>query len=186
MNTTSLARRCMASLLLLQLAACASLETGSDKYPRADLGAYSTYAWISEDPLIRPHGEQLQLSALTVRRITEAIENRLQAKGYRKLDAPADADFVVSFTVGSRERVDAESYPAPFRGPWLWGWEGRYVDVQVYREGTLSIDIFDGASRQPVWHGWARKTVTAADTADPGPVIDRAVTRILREFPSHR
>lgn len=186
MNMTRLARRsCMASVLLL-LAACASLETGSDKYPRADLGAYATYAWIAEDPLIRPRGEQLQLSPLTVRRITEAIENRLQAKGYRKLNAPTDADFVVSFTVGSRERVDTESYPAPFRGPWLWGWEGRYVDVQVYREGTLSIDIFDGASRQPVWHGWARKTVTAADTADPGPVIDRAVARVLREFPSRR
>lgn len=173
----------MLSVLLL-LAACASMRVGSDQYSQADFSSYRTYAWIGEDPLIQPRDSQLQISALTVRYIREAVEAELAAKGYRRTDAPAGADFVVAFTVGARDRLDAEAYPAPFRGPWLWDWSWRNVDVQVYREGTLSIDIFDGKGQQPVWHGWARKTITQSDEADPAPVIQRAVARILARFPA--
>lgn len=170
--------------IALLLAACATMQTGSDQYPGAQFGAYATYAWIGDDPLIRPRDSQAPISALTVRTIREAVESGLSAKSYRKVDSAAEADFVVSFTVGARDRIDAESYPVPYRGPWLWHWTGRSVDVQVYREGTLSLDIFDGKSRQPVWHGWARKTITGADEADPGPAIRSAVGKILRRFPS--
>jgi hypothetical protein len=57
--------------------------------------------------------------------------------------------------------------------------------LRVYREGTLSIEIFDGATRQPVWHGRARKEITGADESDPQPVIRKAVAAILGKFPSH-
>jgi hypothetical protein len=169
---------------LLLLSACASMRVGSDQYPQADFSAYRSYAWMGEDPLIRPRDSQVAVSALTVRLIQEAVEAELSAKGYRRIDSAPMADFVVAFTVGARDRLEAESYPMPYRGPWPWDWAWRGADVQVYREGTLSLDIFDGRSRQPVWHGWARKTVTQADESDPGPVIARAVAKILRQFPS--
>jgi hypothetical protein len=126
----------------------------------------------------------VQVSALTVRRIQEAVDARLTAMGYGKIQSASQADFVVSFTVGARDRLDTEAYPVPYRGPWLWEFRWTAVDVQVYREGTLSIDLFDGKSRQPVWHGWARKIITDADEADPGPAIKSAVSKILRRFPS--
>jgi hypothetical protein len=110
----------------------------------------------------------------------------LAAKHYRQVDAATGADFVVAFTVGTRDRLDAESYPVPYRGPWTWEWRGSEVDVRTYREGTLSIDIFDGASKQPVWHGWATKAITNTDMANPGPVIQRAVAKVLRDFPAQR
>jgi hypothetical protein len=172
------------ALVPLLLAACASMSVSSSKYPQADFSGYMSYAWIAEDPLIRPPGEQPQISALTVRRIREATEAELAAKGYTKVEAPARAGFVVAFTVGTRDRIDTQSYPDPYRGPWLWRSYGSQTELRVYNEGTLSIDIFDGATRQPVWHGRARKEVTSADVADPGPVIQQAVAAILREFPS--
>jgi hypothetical protein len=185
MNTKAIPAGQLAALgIALLLAACATMQTGSDQHPAAAFGSYATYAWISDEPLIRPRDPELQISALTVRRIQEAIDSGLAAKRYRRIDAASQADFVVSFTVGARDRIDAESYPVPYRGPWLWRWSAHDVDVQVYREGTLSIDIFDGDSRQPVWHGWARKTITEADEANPGPAIDKAVGKILRRFPS--
>ncbi|HTQ36952.1 MAG TPA: DUF4136 domain-containing protein [Steroidobacteraceae bacterium] len=173
-------------LLLLLLAACATMISfSSQQYPQADFSGYRTFAWISGDPLIRPHGAR-EVSALTIRRIREDIESGLAAKGYRQVDESAGANFVVAFTVGTRDRLDAESYPVPYRGPWLWGWYGNETDLRVYREGTLSIDIFDGATHQPVWHGRARKEITSSDTSDPGPVIMRAVTGILNRFPSRK
>jgi len=167
----------------LLLAACATFDVSSDRYAQADFSHFHTYAWIADDPQIRPHGAQTQVSPLTARRIHEAIESELAAKGYKAASAPTGADFVVAFTVGTRDRIDEQSYPAEYRGPWLWDWYRNEPDLRVYREGTLSIDIFDGTSHQPVWHGRARKEITSSDVADPAPVIKQAVAAILRKFP---
>jgi hypothetical protein len=183
MKTSVLLRNGWSLAPLLLVAACASMSVSSDRYPQADFSGYQSYAWISADPLIQSRDSRTQVSALTARRIREAIEMELGARGYRQLPAPAGADFVVAFTVGTRDRIDTLSYPAPFRGPWVWGWYESETDLRVYQEGTLSIDIFDGASHQPVWHGRARKEITSTDLSDPGPAISKAVKMILRKFP---
>lgn len=185
MNITGRAKVAGVGLSLL-LAACTTLRVSSDSYPQADFSGYHTYAWIAGDPLIRPSSAEPSVSALTVRRIREAVEAELASKGYRAVAAGSEADFVVAFTVGTRDRIDAQSYPAPYRGPWLWHWYGQETDLRVYREGTLAIDIFDGVTHQPVWHGRASKEITGADTRDPGPVIKQAVGAILQKFPSRR
>jgi hypothetical protein len=168
------------------ITACTTIPTGSDRYSRADFGAYRNYAWISSDPLIKLAGSPQEVSALTVRRIREAVESELAAKHYRKVDAAASADFVVAITVGTRDRLKAESYPVPYRGPWTWEWREGGVDMHTYTEGTLSIDIFDGASKQPVWHGWATKVITDSDRSNPAPMIQRGVAKVLRDFPTQR
>ncbi|HET7756193.1 MAG TPA: DUF4136 domain-containing protein, partial [Steroidobacteraceae bacterium] len=115
----------------------------------------------------------------------------LARKGFNEASDAAAADFVVDFTVGSRERTDVRSYPAPYRGPWIWdrpGWWGysywgTELDVRQYREGTLSIDIFDGRSRQPVWHGWAKKELTQSDLEHSEAPVRAAVDQVLAGFP---
>jgi hypothetical protein len=166
--------------------ACTTIPVGSDRYSGAAFDSYRTFAWISDEPLIRSAGNQQDISALSVRRIHESIEANLSSKNYKKVDAPAQADFVVAFTVGTRDRLDAQAYPPPYRGPWQWELGYNSLQVITYLEGTLSIDVFDGASKQPVWHGWATKVITNEDKSNPEPVIQRAVTRILRAFPSRR
>jgi hypothetical protein len=174
-------------MALLLLAGCASMfSVSSQQYPKADFSGYRSYAWIAEDPQIRPPGEGQQVSAMTARSIREAIESGLASRGYQPAMGAAKADFVVAYTVGARDRIDAQSYPMPYRGPWLWEWYGSQTDLRVYREGTLSIDIFDGTTHQPVWHGRARKEITRADESNPGPVIRRAVDAILAKFPKRR
>lgn len=164
--------------VLIMLASCASMRVGSNRHPQADFSTYQDYAWMADSPAA---GADVQISALAVRNIREAVEAELAAKGYRQAEA-READFLVSFTVGRRDRTVTSAQTIPYRdqGPRDWSWLD--VDVQTYQEGTLSIDIFDGTSHQPVWHGWARKTITDADEADPGPVIRRAVARILEKM----
>jgi Domain of unknown function (DUF4136) len=174
------------AIMISLIAGCATMSANSDQYGQADLSRYQTYAWIDGDPLMRPRGVEPSVSPLNVRRIQEAVESELSRKGYRKVEESLSADFVVSFTVGARDKLSIESYPIPYRGPWEWGWYGRDVDVYSYMEGTLSIDIFDGVKRQPVWHGWATKEVYESDIANPAPVIKRAVSAILRKFPSRK
>jgi hypothetical protein len=174
------------ALLISLTAGCASIVANSDRYAGANLTGYQTFAWMDGGPLIRPRGGEPSVSALNVRRIQEAIEMELAAKGYRTVTEPEQADFVVSFTVGSRDKIAVDAYPDRYRGPWEWGGYGRDIAVHTYTEGTLSIDIFDGAKHQPVWHGWATKQISGSDIADPAPVIKLAVGAIIREFPSRK
>ena len=101
---------------------------------------------------------------------------------------PDQADFVVSYTVGTRERIDAVSYPSAYHGTWGWHIYGRYYDQtevvhRTYTEGTLGLDIFDGNTKQPIWHGWATKTISTSDRENPSPFIQKAVAAIIERFP---
>ncbi len=182
-------RETMAVLLLgALLSGCATVNSGSHHDESATFGHYQTFAWIADDPLIVGAGGQAAISPLSQKKITVAIENALNEKGFTHTANPDQADFVVAYTVGTRERIDARSYPNAYQGAWGWHMYGRYyyqteVVHRTYTEGTLGIDIFDGKTNQPVWHGWARKSVTSADRNDPSPAIRKAVTAIIKRFP---
>jgi len=169
----------------LGVVSCATLRAGSDYYPEADFSGYRSFAWVAESPLIQSQSRRVDISQLNVRRIREAIERELTAKGFDLVSDRDEADFAVSFTVGARDMIRVEDYPPFYRGRWLWRppyyWPN--VDVYMYTEGMLAIDIFDTASREPVWHGWARKEVVGTDVRDPVTAIDRAVAEILAPFP---
>jgi hypothetical protein len=167
------------------LASCATIRADSDYYEAADFSRYRSYVWMAESPLIRSDSSRVEVSPLAVRRIREAIERKLADKSFQLAAARDQADFAVSFTVGARDRITLEDSPPYYRGQWRWGrpyyWPS--VDVTMYTEGMLAIDIFDNATREPVWHGWARKTILQSDIDDPEATIEAAVEAILADFP---
>lgn len=170
------------------LSGCVTIRAGSHQDESAAFSDYSTFAWIADNPLILGAGEKSPISPLTQRKIVQAIENELSRKGFTYTVESDDADFVVSYTVGTREKIDERSYPVAYRGTWGWHMYGRYyyqteVVHRTYTVGTLGIDVFDGRNKQPVWHGWASKSVTSADREDPSPVIQKAVAAIIKRFP---
>ncbi|MDB6088008.1 MAG: putative lipoprotein [Gammaproteobacteria bacterium] len=169
------------AVLALAVAACATLQVGSDYDKSANFAGYHTFVLMQ-----RQH--QDTQNPLVASRAQDAIKAELTRKGYVPAADPAAADFAVDFTIGSRERTDISSYPAPYAGPWggAW-WGGPYwgdnVDVRQYREGTLSIDIFDVRTHRPVWHGWAKKELTRKDIEQSEEPIRRAVAAVLKNFP---
>lgn len=165
---------------------CAStMQARSDHDSSQDFSGYRLFAWMDADPLMAPVGTTSPISPLNRRRIVEAIEGQLDAKGFQRTSDREAADFVVSYTAGARDRLDVQAYPLPYRHYWHWGrtYFGNEVDVDTYREGTLAIDVFDGKSHQPVWHGWATKRITEADIRGAAEQIPIAVTAILEGFP---
>lgn len=166
------------------LASCASMQVGSDYDRGASFVGYKTFAWM-------PRTNYGTLNPLVVQRARDSIRSVLGNRGFKFVDEPADADFVVDFTIGAHQRTDIRSYPVPYADPVLWtrhGWWGyRYwgdqVDVRQYREGVLSIDVFDGKTRRPVWHGWAKKELSSEDIAHSEGSIHTAVVAVLEKFP---
>ena len=172
-------------LVFLACSGCTSLQAGSDYYDAASFSAYRSFAWVGDSPMIQSRSRVVDINPLNVRRIREAIERELEAKGFAQVETDEAADFGISFTVGARDMIRVDDYPSFYRGRWRWNppyyWPN--VDVSMYTEGMLAIDVFDNTTREPVWHGWARKRIVGSDIDDPRSTIDAAVAAILEDFP---
>jgi len=57
------------------------------------------------------------------------------------------------------------------------------VDVRQYREGTLSIEVFDARTHRPVWHGWAKKELHTGSVERAEGPARVAVEAVLARFP---
>jgi hypothetical protein len=173
-------------VLLGLLAACATtLPVRTDFDKQTNFSVYHTYSWVGDNPMIIAAGDNPEISPLTRSRIMTAIENELQGKGYTRAAVRDKADFAVAFTVGTRDRIDINAYPAAYRGSWYWShsyWDYE-IRSQTYQEGMLAIDIFDQRTHQPVWHGFTHKRITGSDRDNPEPIIQKAVAAILAKFP---
>jgi len=186
------------------LAGCSSsapLKTSSAVNPEINISEYKTFSWISEQPYI-PSGTFLADS--TRDRIKAKIYNELINKGYVFVYDPMAADFVVSYTIGSRKEINAKSYPTYYQSGWnlgtaYWGGGGVYIpgtysrgarytgtttNIRTYTEGTLAIDVFDVKMAQGAWHGVGLKEITSSDRKNVDPLVREAVTKILKAFPS--
>ena len=182
-------------LILALLGACAStFKATHDHDAGHDFSNYQTFAWISKNPM--KVGQTATVpNPLLEPRIMSALEKALVAKGYKWVGDAASADFVISFTVGSREEIKVDSYPSMSAGygrayPRGWGWGGAYygvstteTSVRQYTKGMLAVDIFDVKERRPVWHGVATKTINESDRENSDETIKAAVDAIVVGFP---
>jgi len=178
------------------LLGCASgFEAMYDSDPTQDFTGYKTFAWISEHPMKVGTTNRIP-SPMLEPRIMSAVDDALQAKGYTLVLDAESADFALSFTIGSREEIQVDSYPTMSAGhvgygyPSRWGrWGGAYygysteTNVRQYTKGMLAIDIFDVSDRRPVWHGVATKTINESDREDAAGTVKAAVDAILAGFP---
>ncbi len=169
------------------LIACATISTGSHYDKTTDFGAYKSFSWIDTSPLIASSNSR-PVSARAQSIIAAEIRRQLEYAGYSYIDNRDAADFVVGFTVGTRDEIRIDSYPRYYRGHWGWHvpysyYEFHEVSAHSYTKGTLGVDIFDSRSAKPVWHGWAEKTITSSDRQDPDTSIQAGIAKLFESFP---
>ena len=170
--------------LLIQ--GCASTPSANTNFDSSiDFSKYQTFTWLSENPMkvvkvISAPRTSLQPAVMA------AIRTHLESAGYKYVDDATAANFLLSFTVGSREKVGAayssDSVGTSGRGGWATAYYGGAAGL-AYAQGMLAIDIFDANDRRPVWHGVAGKTITQDDQDNMSPLIDGVVASILADFP---
>ena len=191
---------------VLMLSGCATTKFTSDYDQAHDFGTYKTFAWAGESPMTVLG--TTRVPPMLEQRIAREVRTELEAKGYRYVETLEQADFGVSFTVGSRSSTEVIKSPETF---WVnqtnWRWGRAYypayrrpvavtatpvtvttTEVKAYTEGTLAIDIYDVQGKAPVWHGSGTKTVSTSEVGARRGKIDsgkirEAVARILKEFP---
>ena len=195
-------RPLLATVVVLTLSACASaIQSTVDVADQADFSNFQTYAWITDQSLIARSDATSELGyPLNEQRTRAAVERELARKGYRKVSG-TEADFVVSFTVGSRDRVRVQqyynnygySYHGYHHGFTRYGYAGygypgygRFgstASVQTFTEGSLVVDIFDNRSKEAIWHGSASKRLSRKDKDNATQLINQAIASLFIEFP---
>jgi hypothetical protein len=166
-------------LCAFAISGCATVAAHHDFNPNVNFDQYKSFAWISANPLVDPApsvGPQIES------KLQQTAKDLLTAKGYRFVDDPLKADFVVGFGLGATDKVRIDAYPATYRGPWHWP-ASHDAAVRQHVEGRLVVDIFDVKTRQPAWHGWATRSLSTSGKKDPQPAIRAALTAIFANFP---
>lgn len=176
-----------ALLPALMLAACASPSVTTDYDPQSDFASFRTFAFLQPDPFIAaPTGAR----DAVLEGIVTATREDLVSKGLTAIDSTVDADLVVSFSLGARNRVEVTEHPAYFErneygdgtADWGYPYVGQ-VGVRAFSEGTLAIDMVNPEHGRPVWHGRTQGTITERMAKHPEKTARDAVASILKSFP---
>ena len=164
--------------LLVILAACSSHQVGYDYDRGADFSRYRTYAWVSGTQ--EATGDKRLDTSLVNARIRAAVDAQLRAKGYTA-SSNGPPDFLIAYHAGLKDMMKGAS-TQNYIGDRAHGTFTTISDIQPYREGTLTIDIVDAASRQLVWQSSAKADV------DPGlgpEERDARVNNVVRAMLAH-
>ena len=113
-------------------------------------------------------------SDLIRQKIDADIRKALEAKGLTFV-ATGRSDLNVRYTLGAMRKVEAEAYPAGWRG-----WGTRVVRVP-YTEGTLVIDLRDPGTRSLVWRAIAREEKSDASKVEAK--LDDMVRKSFDKYP---
>lgn len=129
---------------------------------------------MTQDPLLG--------SELNRRRITDAVAQVMQAKGYR-LDE-SNPELVVRYLtdVKDRQQVRSNNNMSPYW--WWYGPQNNNISTYNYQEGRLIVNIYQNRSDKMIWQGWASGKLKAPSKRDDRDMMIKGVIGdILRSFP---
>ena len=180
----------LAAAAVLTLSGCA-LQARSDVDARASVGMCHSYSFGDAEQK-HPDSAPAFANPLNEKRLREAIQGNLAAHGLQPA-AEAAADCAVGYAIGSRLALD-DSYS---RAGWGWGWgmgwgwghRGSFGSLawesgpHDYREGRVSVNLFNAHTHEALWHAYVDVDVTRLTGAEAEKRINAAVTAIFAKFP---
>ncbi len=146
---------------------------------RADFSRYKTFMWVE-----KPHTE----NPLMDDRIVNAVNAQLSAKGLEPVTSGADLSVKAQSLI--QEKQILNTFYDDWGWGWGWGWAGpgwggpdwggpdwatTYVDT--YREGTITVDLFDTSSGKAIWRG-----VSTGSMSDKPDKASRKNAKVIAEM----
>jgi Domain of unknown function (DUF4136) len=126
-------------------------------------------------------------------RLRDAIAANLQSAGIPLLEtSPPSAQCLIGYGIGVERQVDSVypewgfGYGPGFWGPgWGWGpgWAGAWGAPYIYHQSFITVDLYDAASRKPMWHASAEQSLSGLSGDAAAQRIRAAVNAIFLKFP---
>ena len=172
-------------------AGCTTLRVTSDvNQPLASTVKCQSFDWAGS---FRGSSDSLRstiANPVNEARLRAAIEANLSSRGVRPV--AENADCLVGYGIGSRNVVEGWAYPGPGWG-WGWGagwgWRHGWVDTwgwdypYAYQQGIIGVDIYDGKSKQALWHASVNQSLEGVTGEKADKKIRDAVAAIFTKYP---
>jgi len=172
--TRSLLRTLMVTACACAISTAAWAQKTSADYDKdVDFSKFRSYCWIDGDSAQNP---------LMHKRIVNAIDGQLAAKGWTKMDAGADA--APNAIVVYYAAIEAERQLNTWGSGPRWSGFGT-ANIETILTGQLVVDVYDASTRQLVWRGYASDTVS--DNPEKNEKrLNEAVAKLFKQFPPSR
>jgi len=187
-------RRSSWIFFMLLIIGCQSPMKGQSEFDtKAPFRDYKRFAWVTEAPLITPiegfPATDPSISPITERFIRAAVERNLEEKGFERVMDPDSADLVVSFALGTSDKIKVDSYPAQNGYRYGVAYSTWVSEARSYTAGALTLEFFDQRTKGLVWRGWTERSLSRSgysNTSERHKIINEAVDVILAKFPPQR
>ena len=166
--------RCI-TVAAMAAATLIAADVSTDYNKKVDFGRYHTYSWIGV--------QSGSGSDIWKDRIMSTVDSQLAAKGWTKVASGGDA--AISAFGRVTERDTLETFYNGFPG---WGWRGwagmttATTTIVPERVGNLTVDIFDGATKQLIWRGQASDALSSKPEKNEHK-LEEAVNKMFNKFP---
>ena len=164
-------------LFLAMLGAAFAQHVQTDFDHKANFSQYKTYSWQEIKPA----------NSLWDARIKNVVDAQLAAKGWTQVDSGGDVAVVAVKT--SKTQRTLQTFYDGFGGGWGWrrfgggGFGDATTTEQDYKVGTLVIDLYDAKTKQLIWRGSARDTLSDKATQNEKN-LDKGVAKMFKKFPA--
>lgn len=172
-------------LLLLTFFSCSSVKVVTDQDKTVDFSKYETYSflgWKDES--------DANLNDFDKKRIREAFLKEFQSRNLSYVEE--DGDMAVSLFIVLNPKTSVTAYSnyygsggygyRRYGGGWGYGHATTTYTENDYIEGTLVMDVFDTSTKEQIWQGVARGTVTEnPDKRETS--IPKGISALMKKFP---
>lgn len=170
--------------LLPPLVACSSMDVRSHRAPAADLTGFRSYAW-AEAPGSVEGDIRMANNPLVDARIRETVEREMRVRGWRLVAAP-DADLRLAYHAALEGKLDVETFYDYYPYARRRGFVVSRTESREYDQGTLVLDLIDGASGEVVWRGSAQAELHSQTREYRRQKLEEAVRAILDRLAAER
>lgn len=166
------------AIAIAATASLAPLAAPSAAERSPEFKGYRTYSWVFAAPPAAVDPSRYEI-------VKASIARQLAGKGYVEAER---SDMAVAFTIGRRDRIAKTDWGA-FGGDiytrlGVVPVTGADDAERLVTEGTLAIDIYDAASKRPVWRATAAKELPPSGASQR--MIDQAVREAMKPLPGAR
>ncbi|HAZ13155.1 MAG: hypothetical protein A2X86_20835 [Bdellovibrionales bacterium GWA2_49_15] len=172
--------------ITLIFVSCSSISVKEDYDPKFNYSKLKEYSWQivdSESPI--------KLDSLITERVHQSVDQQLQLKGYKKVEA-GKGEFFVNYHYLEKEVIERHRGSAGFGVGSTLGSDSSFGSLglgipfgpaRVHEIETLVIDIIDATSGKLIWHAQAQEKLLDSTPQETSANFIKVVEAIMAKFP---
>lgn len=187
---TSSMKAALCAITALLLAACSGPVVRYDYDKSVNLANYHAARMDNLVSDVHEGGKAFQ-NPFNEQRLKDAVSREFAARGIAIADDAHAEDCYVVISIGTRRAVEPENRSSVRFGFGFGTWRpgfGSSVYVMddpwtYYREGRVTIDLFDSKTKKVLWHASAEEDLTYLTQDNAEQRINKVVTAMFAKFP---